>query len=83
MASLLIEKSNIESRCLLNETALHLATRYKNYEDLIYDSEVEAVVIASSWDMHTRMAVLSMKAGKYTARQRLHRNAPFAAHLPQ
>ncbi len=40
---------------------------YENYRDLIADPNVEAVVIASSWDMHTRMAVDSMKAGKYTA----------------
>lgn len=40
---------------------------YENYEDLIYDANVEAVVICSSWDEHTRMAVASMKAGKYTA----------------
>ena len=40
---------------------------YEKYEDLIGDANVEAVVIASSWDMHTRMAVKSMRAGKYTA----------------
>ncbi len=40
---------------------------YENYKDLIADENVEAVVIISSWDMHTRMAVDSMKAGKYTA----------------
>lgn len=40
---------------------------YENYEDLINDKNVEAVIIVSSWDEHTRMAVASMKAGKYTA----------------
>ena len=40
---------------------------YQNYKDLIKDANVEAVVISSSWEMHTRMAVDSMKAGKYTA----------------
>ena len=40
---------------------------YQNYKDLIKDRNVEAVVISSSWEMHTRMAVDSMKAGKYTA----------------
>ena len=40
---------------------------YKDYHDLINDENVDAVVIASSWDEHTRMAVASMKAGKYTA----------------
>ena len=40
---------------------------YEDYRDLIADENVEAVVIVSSWDMHTRMAVDSMRAGKYTA----------------
>lgn len=40
---------------------------YRDYNDLIADPEVEAVVISSSWDEHTRMAVKSMRAGKYTA----------------
>lgn len=40
---------------------------YDDYRALLADSEVEAVVIASSWDEHTRMAVECMKAGKYTA----------------
>lgn len=40
---------------------------YQDYKALIDDKNVEAVVIASSWDEHTRMAVYSMKAGKYTA----------------
>jgi hypothetical protein len=40
---------------------------YDDYEKLIEDENVDAVVIASSWEMHTRMAVKSMKAGKYTA----------------
>lgn len=40
---------------------------YADYHDLLADENVEAVIIASSWDEHTRMAVASMKAGKYTA----------------
>ena len=40
---------------------------YTDYKKLIRDENVEAVVICSSWDMHTRMAVDSMKVGKYTA----------------
>ena len=40
---------------------------YGRYEELIADENVEAVVIASSWEMHTRMAVKAMRAGKYTA----------------
>ncbi|MBR6744282.1 MAG: Gfo/Idh/MocA family oxidoreductase [Clostridia bacterium] len=40
---------------------------YPNYKDLLLDPNVDAVIIASSWDMHTHMAVDAMKAGKYTA----------------
>lgn len=40
---------------------------YEKYEDMLADSEVAAVVIATSWDEHTRMAVAAMRAGKYTA----------------
>ena len=54
------KKIVLESRG--NEPAL-----YDNYEDLIIDENVHAVVIASSWETHKRLAVKSMKAGKYTA----------------
>jgi hypothetical protein len=40
---------------------------YPDYKDLLRDDNVDAVIIMSSWDMHTRMAVDAMKAGKYTA----------------
>lgn len=40
---------------------------FDDYKALIADKNVEAVVIATSWDEHTRMAVASMRAGKYTA----------------
>ncbi len=40
---------------------------YTNSTELINDPEVQAVVIASSWDTHTDLAIESMKAGKYTA----------------
>ena len=46
---------------------LSVPAQYTDYKQLIADENVEAVVIISSWDMHTRMAVDSMKAGKYTA----------------
>ena len=45
----------------------NLPVLYDDYLKLVCDGNVDAVVIASSWEMHTRMAVASMKAGKYTA----------------
>lgn len=40
---------------------------YANMDDLLKDSNVEAVVICSSWTEHIPMAIKSMKAGKITA----------------
>jgi hypothetical protein len=40
---------------------------YEKYEEMLTDPALDAVVIASSWDEHTRMAVAAMRAGKYTA----------------
>ena len=45
----------------------HEVKKYTDYMELIHDKDVQAVVIATSWDEHTNMAVASMKAGKYTA----------------
>ena len=51
----------------VKETRGNGVKQYEDYRELIDDKDVEAVVIATSWDEHTRMAVYSMKAGKYTA----------------
>lgn len=40
---------------------------YENFEDFLKDENVQAVIISSSWEEHTRMAIQSMKAGKVTA----------------
>ena len=40
---------------------------YENYEDMLADENVEAILICSSWDEHIRMAIQSMRAGKITA----------------
>ena len=40
---------------------------YNDYKQLLADTEVEAVLVASSWDEHIRMAIESMRAGKITA----------------
>lgn len=51
----------------VKETRGNDVKQYEDYRELVDDKDVEAVVIATSWDEHTRMAVYSMKAGKYTA----------------
>lgn len=55
------------AQAIVKEKRGNEPTLYEDYKALIHDENVDAVVIVSSWDMHTRMAVESMKAGKYTA----------------
>ncbi len=40
---------------------------YTDYHELLLDNNVEAVLIATPWSDHVRMAIESMKAGKITA----------------
>lgn len=40
---------------------------YLDFMKMLTDANVEAVIIATSWDEHIRMAIESMKAGKITA----------------
>lgn len=41
--------------------------KYADYKELLKDDEVEAVVIATSWDTHVSIAIDAMIAGKKTA----------------
>lgn len=43
------------------------AKGYADYDEMLKDENVEAVLIASSWDEHIRMAIKSMRANKITA----------------
>ncbi len=40
---------------------------YLDYQDLLSDPEVDAVVIATSWETHIPIALAAMRAGKITA----------------
>ncbi len=53
-----------QARDIVKERRGNTPAMYLDYMDLINDKEVECVVICSSWDEHTRMAVACMKAGK-------------------
>ena len=55
-----------EGKKIVEEKRGNTPTLYPKYEDLINDEQVDAVVIAAYWEAHTRIAVKSMKAGKYT-----------------
>lgn len=41
--------------------------RFSDYRELLKCEEIEAVIIASSWETHTEIAVAAMQAGKKTA----------------
>ena len=43
------------------------AKGYSDYAEMLGDEKVKAVVVATSWDEHIRMAIQSMRAGKITA----------------
>ena len=53
--ALVLEKSGTEPR------------GYIDYKELIADSEVEAVLVATAWESHVEIAVKCMEAGKYVA----------------
>lgn len=77
--ALLIEKAEIVAVCDLyadrveralatvKERGMPVPTGYAEYEKMLQDERVEAVIVASSWDEHIRMAIQSMRAGKITA----------------
>ena len=52
---------------MVKEKQEHKIKVYSDYKKLLADEEIDAVIIASSWDEHIRMAIESMKAGKITA----------------
>ena len=41
--------------------------QYADYKELIRNEEIDAVLVASSWDEHIHMAIDCMRAGKITA----------------
>lgn len=62
----LYEDRRAEGVKVVQEKRGNTPVAYEDYHDLIDDKNVDAVVIVTSWDEHIRMAVYSMKAGKYT-----------------
>ncbi len=41
--------------------------QYADYGEMLKNDEIDAVLVASSWDAHIHMAIESMRAGKITA----------------
>lgn len=43
------------------------AQGYENYKDILKRDDIDAVIIATSWQTHARIAIDAMRAGKYVA----------------
>ena len=63
----LVEEKRNAAAQRVEEVRKTIPKSYADMDELLNDSEVEAVVISSSWDEHIRMAIRSLKAGKITA----------------
>lgn len=76
---LLIKKAQIVAVCDVYEDRVEKALAsvrektgeeavgYSDYQQMLDDKNVQAIVVATSWDEHIRMAIQSMRAGKITA----------------
>lgn len=42
-----------------------VAKRYRDYNDMLADPEIDAVSICTMWDQHTEPAIAALKAGKH------------------
>lgn len=62
-----VEEKRKEAVKRVEDSRKTTPVEYANFEDMLKDPNVEAVVIASCWDEHIRMAIQSMRAGKITA----------------
>lgn len=51
----------------IKEISGNTAKPYSDYNELINDPEVEAIIISASWDAHVDIALASLESGKYTA----------------
>ncbi|MBQ8230842.1 MAG: Gfo/Idh/MocA family oxidoreductase [Lachnospiraceae bacterium] len=69
-----VKEANIVAICDINEEILNIVgdelgipqeKRYINYEDLICDTDVEAVEVCTPNYLHVPMAVAALKAGKH------------------
>ena len=51
---------------VIREHADYPVSCYTDYRELLEREDIEGVVIATSWNDHTKIAIAAMKAGKYT-----------------
>lgn len=53
-----------EARALISQKKNIEATAYPNYQNILQDPTIDAVLVMSSWDTHVQIAVEAMNAGK-------------------
>ncbi len=63
----LSEKYLSLSQDLIKKQYGYNVKEYQNYKDMLSDNNVEAIIIATSWNKHVDMAVETMRCGKYVA----------------
>ena len=63
----LYEDRQAEAASMIEKKSGHRPGTCTNYHELLCDPEVEAVIIAASWEAHVPIAVDCMRAGKITA----------------
>ena len=54
-----------EARALISQKKNIEATAYPNYQNMLQDPTIDAVLVMSSWDTHVQIAVEAMNAGKW------------------
>ncbi len=51
---------------MIHQYAQYPVSRYTDYRELLKRDDIEGVIIATSWNEHIKIAIASMRAGKYT-----------------
>lgn len=57
------DRGEFAAKTILDKTLVK-AKVFTDYKDLLKDSDIESVIIASSWESHIDLAVFAMEAGK-------------------
>lgn len=63
----IVEERMEEGVKTIQQYAEYPVSRYTDYHELLKRDDIEGVIIATSWNEHIKIAIASMRAGKYTA----------------
>ena len=62
----IVEERMEEGVKTIQQYAEYPVSRYTDYHELLKRDDIEGVIIATSWNEHIKIAIASMRAGKYT-----------------